>query len=53
MAPPARTPKKTPQSINLDSARLGLNRPGNGEVVAFLVCIFFGIMASGGILRHH
>ena len=40
-------------TINLGSARLGLNRPGNGEAVAFCGVHFFGIMAGGGILRHH
>jgi hypothetical protein len=35
-------------TINNDSARLGLNRPGNGEAVAFFGVHFFGIMASGG-----
>jgi hypothetical protein len=34
---------------------LGLNHPENREAVAFLFygVHFFGIMASGGILRHH
>jgi hypothetical protein len=39
-------------TIKLSSARLGLNRPGNGEAVAFCGVHFFGIMASGGVLRH-
>ena len=39
-------------TINLGLARLGLNRPGNGEEVAFCGMHFFGIMASGGVLKH-
>ncbi len=40
-------------TINLGSARLGLNLPGNGEAVAFCGVHFFLIMAGGEILRHH
>jgi len=40
-------------TINLGSARLGLNLPGNREAVAFRGVHFFLIMAGGEILRHH
>ena len=40
-------------TIKLGSARLGLNLPGKGEAVLFCGVHFFGIMAGGGILRHH
>jgi len=40
-------------TINLSSARLGLNRPGNGEAVEFCGVHFFRIKAGGGVLRHH
>jgi len=33
--------------------RLGLNRSGNGEAVAFCGVHFFLIMVGGGNLRHH
>ena len=39
------------RSLPLSAAPL-LNRPGNGEAVAFCGVHFFGIMASGGVLRH-
>ncbi len=41
------------KTINLGLARLGLNLPGNGEAVAFCGVHFFGIIAGGGIVRHH
>jgi len=40
-------------TINLGSARLGLNLPGNGEAVASCGVHFFLIMAGREILRHH
>ena len=40
-------------TINLGSARLGLNLSGNGEAVAFCGVHFFLIMPGGEILRHH
>ncbi len=39
-------------TINLGSARLGLNLPGNGEAVVLCGVHFFLIMAGGEILRH-
>ena len=51
MSPPALTPLKHHNQLRFGS--VGAESPREQKRLRFVVCIFFGIMAGGGILRHH